>query len=289
MNKKIVTAEKRWIYVSAVLLFLLTILAIIPAIEETKRPLMLFASRDIKIDANLVSEKDPNKPQHKHPAFKERSAERVKMVAAQIQAREVKDPNVLAAMRIVPRHAFIPGSEKSLAYIDSALPIAKNQTISQPYIVAFMTQALRLKNNSKVLEIGAGSGYQAAVCAEIAKEVYTIEIVEELAKSAEKVLKELGYTNVFVKFGDGFFGWPEHAPFDAIIGTAAADQIPQPLIDQLKPGGRMIIPYEEAGGLQYLVLIIKDNKGELHKETVLPVRFVPMTGEVEKSALKTDK
>jgi protein-L-isoaspartate(D-aspartate) O-methyltransferase len=288
MKKKIVTAEKRWIYVSAGFLFLLTILAIIPAIEETKRPQMLFASRDMKIDANLITQKDPNRPQHKHPAFKERSAERERMVAVQIQVREVKDPNVLTAMRAIPRHAFIPDSEKSLAYIDSALPIAENQTISQPYIVAFMTQALQLKNNSKVLEIGTGSGYQAAVCAEIAKEVYTIEIVEELAKSAEKVLKELGYTNVFVKFGDGFFGWPEHAPFDAIIGTAAAEQMPQPLIDQLKPGGRMILPYEDAVGLQYLVLITKDAKGELHKETVLPVRFVPMTGEIEKQTKRTE-
>ncbi len=237
-----------------------------------------------------VSPKDPNatvilRPDHNHPAFKERITERTKMVATQIRERDVKDPNVLIAMRTVPRHAFVPSNQKPLAYIDSALPIGNNQTISQPYIVAFMTQALKLKKDSNVLEIGTGSGYQAAVCAEIAKEVYTIEIVEELAKTAQKTLKELGYSNVFVKFGDGYFGWPEHSPFDAIIGTAAAERIPQPLIDQLKPGGRMIIPYEQAGGLQYLVLITKDNKGQLKKQTILPVQFVPMTGEVEKKAV----
>lgn len=238
--------------------------------------------------------KDPNEikilpPDHNHPTFRERIEERAKMVITQIQARDVNDPNVLKAMRLVPRHAFVKDLEQNLAYADRPLPIGHNQTISQPYIVAFMTQALQLKPGSKVLEIGTGSGYQAAVCHELAKEVYTIEIVEELAKSAEAKLKELSYHNVFVKAGDGFFGWPEKAPFDAIIGTAAAERIPKPLIEQLKPGGRMILPMEGSLGFQYLELITKDEKGNLQKKTVMPVRFVPMTGEVEKAEEKTKK
>ena len=200
------------------------------------------ANRPSRTDPNDPKDKRPLKPLHNHPAFEERIRDREYMVAAQIQARHVKDPNVLKAMRIVPRHAFIPADVQRQAYYDHPLPIGKGQTISQPYIVAFMTEALRLDPNSIVLEIGTGSGYQAAVCAEIAREVYTIEIVPELAKSAAAKLKELGYRNVFVKAGDGYFGWPEKAPFDAIIGTAAAGRIPQPLLDQLKPGGRMILP-----------------------------------------------
>jgi protein-L-isoaspartate(D-aspartate) O-methyltransferase len=229
----------------------------------------------------------PPRPEHKHPAFAERIKEREKMVARQIQARDVNDPNVLKAMRIVPRHAFVPDSEQRYAYADHPLPIGFSQTISQPYIVAFMTQALGLKPGSKVLEIGTGSGYQAAVCAEIAAEVYTIEIVEGLAKRAEKLLKKLGYRNVFVKAGDGYFGWPENAPFDAIIGTAAAGRIPPPLLEQLKPGGRMILPVEGRLGFQHLVLITKDRNGKTSRRNVLPVRFVPMTGEVTKPEEKS--
>jgi len=231
---------------------------------------------------------DPNderllRPLHEHPAFAERIAERVTMVSRQIESRAVEDPNVLKAMRVVPRHAFIRPAEQRYAYVDSPLPIGLDQTISQPYIVAFMTEALKLNHNSKVLEIGTGSGYQAAVCAEIAQKVYSIEIVEELAKSAKKLLKELGYPNVFVKAGDGYFGWPEHGPFDAIIGTAAAGRIPQPLVDQLKSGGRMILPHGSPRGFQHLVLITKDKDGKLHRKNVMPVRFVPMTGEVQQS------
>jgi protein-L-isoaspartate(D-aspartate) O-methyltransferase len=233
-----------------------------------------------------VEEEKVARPGHKHPAFAERKKEREKMVAEQIQARDVKDANVLNAMRVVPRHAFIPDNVQRYAYGDHPLPIGFEQTISQPYIVAFMTEALELRPNSKVLEIGTGSGYQAAVCAEIAAEVYTIEIVEGLAKSAQERLKDLGYPNVSVKAGDGYFGWPEKAPFDAIIGTAAAERIPPPLIEQLKPGGRMILPYETNAGFQYLVLITKDQKGNLSKRSVLPVRFVPMTGEVTKPEKK---
>jgi protein-L-isoaspartate(D-aspartate) O-methyltransferase len=245
----------------------------------------VFAEPNQPADANkskAAEEKKAVRPEHKHPAFAERVKEREEMVAEQIRARGVKDANVLKVMRVVPRHAFIPENVQKAAYGDYPLPIGFEQTISQPYIVAFMTEALGLEPNSKVLEIGTGSGYQAAVCAEIAAEVYTIEIVEGLAKSAEEKLKELGYPNVFVKAGDGYFGWPEKGPFDAIIGTAAAERIPPPLIEQLTSGGRMILPYETNAGFQYLVLVTKDEKGNLHKRNVMPVRFVPMTGEVTK-------
>lgn len=201
------------------------------------------------------------------------------MVVAHIQAREIRDPNVLRAMRAVPRHAFIPESLRVYAYEDRPLPIGRDQTISQPYVVAVMTEALSLDPNSVVLEIGTGSGYQAAVCAEIAREVYSIEIVESLARSAAEVLAKLGYDNVHVKAGDGYYGWPEKGPFDAIIGTAAAKDIPPPLIEQLKPGGRMILPVDGERGFQYLILATKDEQGQLHREERVPVRFVPMTGQ----------
>ena len=233
--------------------------------------------------------KEPPHPEHEHPAFAERAEERQRMVARQIQARGVKDPNVLKAMQTVPRHAFVRFLEQRYAYADSPLPIGFDQTISQPYIVAFMTEALQLKPNSRVLEIGTGSGYQAAVCAEIAEKVYTIEIVEGLAKRAKKDLEELGYSNIFTRFGDGFFGWKEEAPFDAIIGTAAAGRIPEPLIEQIKPGGRMILPYGSQGGFQYLVVVTKDKEGKIRKENVMPVRFVPMTGEVMKPEKEPEK
>ena len=242
---------------------------------------------DARDEAGAGDPNDPNtapvlRPLHEHPAFGEMVEQRRRMVAMQIKTRDVIDPNVLKAMETVPRHAFVaPGYERQ-AHIDSPLPIAAGQTISQPYIVAFMTEALRLDPNSRVLEIGTGSGYQAAVCAEIAREVYTIEIVKELAESAGRKLKALGYRNVFVRAGDGFFGWPDRAPFDAIIGTAAAGKIPPPLLEQLKPGGRMIIPVGDPRDFQYLVLVTKDEQGTIRRRNVLPVRFVPMTGEAQK-------
>ena len=221
-------------------------------------------------------------PAKRHAAFDRRRTERLQMVDLQIESRGIKDPNVLQAMRSVPRHAFVASRFQAEAYEDRPLPIEHQQTISQPYIVAFMTEALALDPNDRVLEIGTGSGYQAAVCAEIAKEVYTIEIIESLARSAAERLETLEYRNVHVKAGDGYFGWPEHGPCDAIIGTAAAGRIPQPLLDQLKPKGRMILPQEDRRGYQYLVLVTKDADGSIHKREVLPVRFVPMTGEVER-------
>lgn len=203
---------------------------------------------------------------------------RERMVREQLQARDVKDARVLAAMRKVPRHKFVLPELADSAYEDGALPLLLGQTISQPYIVGYMTQALSLKGGEKVLEIGTGSGYQAAVLAEIAAEVYSIEILPELAERAQRILQELGYRNVRIRAGDGYQGWPEAAPFDGVIVTAAPDHVPQPLIDQLKPGGRMIIPvgrYE-----QELILIEKGEKGVTRRSTI-PVRFVPMTGRAQ--------
>jgi len=291
------TSEKR-IYVLLFLLVLLGLLVIIFTANTATEPKSVLAVQGSEADSNQTAtepneppeqepedpnEKKPLRPIHKHPSFAERLEERARMVSRQIEARAVKDPNVLKAMRVVPRHAFVRPIEQRYAYADRPLPIGYDQTISQPYIVAFMTEALQLDPNSVVFEVGTGSGYQAAVCAEICREVYTIEIVEELAKSAKKRLKDLGYPNVFVKAGDAFFGWPEHAPFDAVIGTAAAGRIPEPLIEQLKPGGRMILPYGSPYGFQYLVLITKDKDGKLQSKNVMPVRFVPMTGEVQKN------
>jgi len=231
----------------------------------------------------------PSRPDHNQPAFRERVEERQTMVVRQIQSRDIKDPNVLKAMRMVPRHAFVPPRRQREAYQDYPLPIGEGQTISQPYIVAFMTEALGLDPNATVLEIGTGSGYQAAVCAEIARWVYTIEIVEPLAKSAAERLKRLGYPNVSVKAGDGYHGWPDKGPFDAIIGTAAAKRIPPALLDQLGRGGRMILPVGDARGFQYLILVTKDAEGMLQRKSVMPVRFVPMTGQVQEPAESPDR
>lgn len=200
------------------------------------------------------------------------------MVAEQIAAprRAVRDPRVLEAMRQVPRHAFVPAALQAEAYADRPLPIGYGQTISQPYVVAFMTEQLALQPGECVLEIGTGSGYQAAVLAELAREVRSIEIVPELAERASRDLARLGYTNVFVRAGDGYQGWPEAAPFDAIIVTCAPDHVPQPLLDQLREGGRMIIPVGDQGSQSLHVL--RKTGGRVEERAVLPVRFVPMTG-----------
>jgi protein-L-isoaspartate(D-aspartate) O-methyltransferase len=208
------------------------------------------------------------------------AGERYHMVQQQLKARGVSDRRVLDAMNKVRRDEFVPAGVKGSGYTDQPLPIGYGQTISQPYIVAFMTEQLRPKPSDRVLEIGTGSGYQAAILAELAAEVYTIEIIEPLAKSAQVTLQRLGYKNVHVKAGDGYKGWQEYAPFDAVIVTCAPDHVPQPLIDQLKEGGRMIIPVGSFG-YQELYLLEKKN-GELQRRAVLPVRFVPMTGEATK-------
>ena len=196
------------------------------------------------------------------------------MVQQQLKAEGIKDERVLAAMAKVPREEFVPADQRAGAYQDGPLPIGYDQTISQPYIVAFMTEQLRPKPGDRVLEIGSGSGYQAAILAELVTEVYTIEIVEPLAKAAEATLQRLGYKNLHLKVGDGYKGWPEEAPFDAIIVTCAPDKVPQPLVDQLKDGGRMVIPVGERFA-QQLYLLEKKN-GQLKESVTLPVRFVPM-------------
>ena len=206
-------------------------------------------------------------------------AGRERMVKEQIEARGIKDPLTLAALRKVPRHLFVPENAASEAYSDVPLPIGHGQTISQPYIVAFMTEALGLRGGEKVLEVGTGSGYQAAVLSEIASSVHTIEIVPELATQARERLARLGYRNVDVRSGDGYRGWPEAAPFDAVVVTAAAPRIPEPLKEQLKDGGRLVIPLGDAD--QQLIVVTR--RGSAFEERhVLPVRFVPMTGAVRK-------
>jgi protein-L-isoaspartate(D-aspartate) O-methyltransferase len=204
--------------------------------------------------------------------------ERESMVKNQIENRDIKDKSVLNAMRKVLRHEMVPSNVVNRAYTDGPLPIGYGQTISQPYIVAYMTEAIKPKPEHKVLEIGTGSGYQAAVLAEIVKEVYTIEIVKELYESADKKLKQLGYKNIFCKAADGYYGWEEHAPFDAIVVTAAAEHIPPPLVEQLKEGGRMIIPVGAPFLNQNLILVEKKGE-EVTTRSLLPVRFVPFTRE----------
>jgi len=199
---------------------------------------------------------------------------RERMVRNQIEARGVKDKKILGAMRKVERHKFVPKRYQGEAYNDYPLPIGEGQTISQPYIVALMTAVLDLKETEKVLEIGTGSGYQAAVLGEICKHVYTIEIVDVLGKRSQRLLLDLGYTNITVKVGDGYKGWEEHSPFDAIIVTCAPSHIPEPLKDQLAEGGRMIIPVGESLH-QKLVLLIK-REGKITQKDIIPVRFVPM-------------
>ena len=204
-----------------------------------------------------------------------REAARKHMVDEQLAGRDIKSPRVLDAMRKVPRHEFVPESMRPGAYADTPLPIGYNQTISQPYIVAFMTEALDLQPTHKVLEIGTGSGYQAAVLGELAQEVYTIEIVEPLATGARETLQRLGYENVHVRTGNGYLGWPEQAPFDRVMVTAAPDTVPPALVEQLKVGGLMAIPV--GVGDQELRILRRTEQG-LETLRTLPVRFVPMTG-----------
>jgi len=203
---------------------------------------------------------------------------RFRMVDTQIEARGVRNIRVLEAMREVPRHKFVQPRQLRAAYDDRPLPIGHGQTISQPYIVAFMTELLEPKPEHKVLEVGTGSGYQAAVLAELVSKVYTIEIIKELGESAKERLEKLGYENVEVKIADGYHGWEEHAPFDSIIVTCAASHVPPPLIKQLKPGGKMCIPVGTVFGPQYLFVIVKQEDGSIKSKSVLPVRFVPLVG-----------
>lgn len=201
---------------------------------------------------------------------------RAHMVRTQIEERGVRNPDVLRVMRSVPRHLFMPENVRGLAYGDYPVRVGYGQTISQPYIVGFMTELLAAGRTHTVLEIGTGSGYQAAVLSRLARRVYSIEIVPELARSAAATLKRLGYDNVTVRLGDGYQGWPEQAPFDRVILTAAPPQVPQELIDQLKPGGRLVAPEGSSAFGQQLVVIDKNADGKVTRKAVLPVMFVPM-------------
>ncbi len=215
------------------------------------------------------------------------AAQRQRMVQEQLMPRGIHEDRVLAAMAKVPREEFVPPDMRAASYSDGPLPIGYDQTISQPYIVALMTEQLRPQPHDRVLEIGTGSGYQAAVLAELVAEVYSIEIVAPLARAAEATLQRLGYKNVRVKVGDGYKGWPEQAPFDAIIVTCAPEHVPQPLVDQMKEGGRMIIP---VGGREAQELyLLEKRKEHLREEAILPVRFVPMAREVTKQKVNSDR
>lgn len=204
--------------------------------------------------------------------------ERLYMVEQQIVRRNVVDTLVLDAMRAVPRHLFVPKRHRDESYRDGPLPIGHEQTISQPYIVAIMTELLRINSSSKILEIGTGSGYQAAVLGEISDSVYSIEIIDALASRADSLLDSLGYVNIHIRAGDGYGGWPERAPFDAIIVTAAPPHIPEPLVEQLKVGGRLVVPVGNFS--QDLVVVTKTADG-ITQQSIFPVRFVPMTGEIQ--------
>lgn len=207
---------------------------------------------------------------------------RNRLVKYYIEGERIRDPDVLRAMYTVPRHEFVPENLREHAYEDRPLPIGLGQTISQPYIVAYMTELLEVDKEAKVLEIGTGSGYQAAVLAEIVKEVYSIEIFEELGKKAKERFDRLQYTNVTSKVDDGYYGWEEFAPFEGIIVTCAADHVPPPLIEQLKPGGKMVIPVGGVFQVQILMLVMKDEEGNVTVKNMLPVRFVPLLGDHEK-------
>ncbi len=228
----------------------------------------------------------PRKPAARAPTEEEFRTRRMRMVDEEIFAAGVKNPRVIAAMRATPRHEFMPASLWPNAYYDMALPIGERQTISPPFIVAYITEALDPQPKDKVLEIGTGSGYQAAVLSGLVQEVYTIEIVKLLGERAAKVLKRLNYANVHAKVGDGYLGWPEHAPFDKIIVTCSPEKVPQPLVDQLKEGGRIVIPVGER--YQQTLYLLKKTDGKMARESLLPVIFVPMTGKAEEGAPKPD-
>jgi protein-L-isoaspartate(D-aspartate) O-methyltransferase len=213
-----------------------------------------------------------------HPDESKARAEREQMVTRQIAARGVSDPRVLEALRCVPRHRFVPPGLVHAAHDDGPLAIGDGQTISQPFIVALMSEALQLTGDEKVLEIGTGSGYQTAVLAELTRPVYSIEIVPALARRARETLARAGYDSVQLRTSDGALGWPEGAPFDAILITAAPATVPDGLLDQLAPGGRMVVPVGPSSGSQDLRLITRTAQGSLHETSLVPVSFVPMTG-----------
>lgn len=241
-----------------------------------------------KVEKNSVSENGEiirDSISWNRPRFEEGKEERLRMVRDYIRNsfyQPVKDPKVLEAMKNVPRHLFVPKVFRDQAYENTPLPIGYGQTISQPIIVAQMTELLDIKPGDKILEIGTGSGYQAAVLSELTPYVYTVEIVRELGEQAKARFSTLGYNTIKVKIGDGYEGWPEYAPFDGIIVTCAPEEIPKPLIEQLKPGGRIVIPVGKAGKTQLLVLVEKSSDGKIKEQVQFPVVFVPMTGKAQK-------
>lgn len=235
----------------------------------------------VDFQPDLIEVFQPDTVEWNRPRFSEREDEREELVREIRSRGEIDDPDVLDAIRHVPRHHFVPENFSTRAYENNPLPIGHGQTISQPFVVAFMTQMLNLEPDDKVLEIGTGSGYHSAVLSELTPHIYTIEIIRELGESASELYEELGYNTIRTKIGDGYFGWEEHAPFDAIIVTAAAGHIPSPLMEQLKPGGIMAIPIGDPYQAQVLMKVEKNKKGKIRTERILPVRFVPMTGEAQ--------
>ena len=227
----------------------------------------------------VLLEADRSGPQGRPDLEAGRADERRRMVSTQIAARGVDDPDVLEAMRTVPRHRFVPANRRGRAYSDSPLPIGHGQTISQPFIVAYMTEKLDVESGDRVLEVGTGSGYQAAILGALGIDVTSIEIIRPLARRAAGALDEAGYENITVLHGDGYYGYPPNAPYDAVIVTAAAAHVPPPLIEQLKPGGRMVIPVGRAGWTQNLLLVEKDGDGSTRTRNLMSVAFVPLTGD----------
>ncbi|HMB98703.1 MAG TPA: protein-L-isoaspartate(D-aspartate) O-methyltransferase [Balneolaceae bacterium] len=230
---------------------------------------------------DLISVSQQDTVKWNRPRFSERKDDREELVREIRSRGEIDDPEVLDAIRHVPRHLFVPENFRNQAYENNPLPIGHGQTISQPFVVAFMTQMLNLEPGDKVLEIGTGSGYHSAVLSELTPHVYSIEIIRELGEAASRLYDELGYNTIRTKIGDSYFGLEEHAPFDAIIVTAAAGHIPSPLMEQLKPGGIMAIPIGNPYQAQVLMKVEKTKKGKIRTERILPVRFVPMTGEAQ--------
>ncbi len=255
--------------------FLLACALALTACASRPAPTVTIAPSPSASEPTRTPSPTPGAPPTALDAYQE---QRLEMVRSQIERRGVANPQVLEAMRAVPRHRFVPEEWRAQAYADHPLPIGYNQTISQPYVVAWMTELLRVGAGDKVLEIGTGSGYQAAVLAELGCQVYTIEIIEPLSEQAGQRLEELGYEDVVVRQGDGYYGWEDQAPFDGIIVTAAPDHVPPPLVQQLKDGARMVLPVGPPGGYQNLFLITKE-EGEVTSESMGGVRFVPFTRE----------
>ena len=229
----------------------------------------------------LISSCLPLAQNHSSSSEEDFKRQRHKMVQHQLETRDIRNPQVLEVMRRVPRHKFVPEKNRHYSYADSPLPIGERQTISQPYIVALMSQTADPQPDDRALEIGTGSGYQAAVLIELVQDVYTIEIIPALAERSKKLLSELGYDNIHPLQGDGYRGWPEKAPFDIILVTAAAKRIPDPLLEQLAEGGKLVMPVGSTRGAQVLTLVTKKD-GKLRRERITGVRFVPMTGEAQR-------